>query len=165
LSLKKTQPIRALESKKIAFEPLVQSRKEYSAEGVAADLGVEVAQVLKAMLVRFSDPERPRPGGSFALFVTPGDRRLSLKKAGEALNDKNTELASERDVEWITGFQVGAVSVLGLRRENVPCYIDQHVLELNAVIISAGRPDLGIRMGSSALLEAIESPQVGYYCE
>jgi Cys-tRNA(Pro)/Cys-tRNA(Cys) deacylase len=163
--VKKTLPVRALEAKDIEFQPLTQSRSEYTAEGVAADLGVEVAMVLKAMLVRYTHPERPSPSGSFALFVTPGDRRLSLKKAAETLGDKNADLASERDVERITGFQVGAVSVVGLKREDTPCYVDESILQLNEVIISAGRHDLGLKLSPSRLVAAIDSPQIGDYCE
>lgn len=163
--MKKTQPIRALEAAGVDFEPLEQSRNEYTAEGVAADLGIEVAQVLKAMLVCYTHAQRPSPGGSFALFVTPGDRRLSLKKVGERLGDKNADLASERDVERITGFQVGAVSVVGLRRQDTPCYIDQHVLELDRVVISGGRPDLGLKLTPDALVKAVNSAQPGDFCE
>ncbi|MGD2057466.1 MAG: YbaK/EbsC family protein [Anaerolineales bacterium] len=163
--MKKTQPIRVLEEQGIAFEPLEQSRNEHSAEGVAADLGVELSQVLKAMLVRFDDPGRPSPSGSFALFITPGDRRLSLKKAGEVLGDKNAALASERDVERVTGFQVGAVSVVGLRRDEIARFLDERVLKLKEVIISAGRPDLGLRLGSSDLRNSLGTPQVGDFCE
>jgi Cys-tRNA(Pro)/Cys-tRNA(Cys) deacylase len=163
--MKKTQPIRALEAREIPFEPLQQEKNEYTAQGVAADLGVYVAQVLKAMLVRYTHPERPSPSGSFALFVTPGDRRLSLKKAGETLGDKNIDLAAERDVERITGFQVGAVSVLGLRREDTPRYIDERILALEQVIISSGRPDLALQLAPDALVSALEDPGIGDYCE
>lgn len=163
--MKKTQPIRVLEEQGIAYEPLEQSRNAYTAQGVASDLGVEVSQVLKAMLVRFDDPERSSPGGSFALFITPGDQRLSLKKAGEVLGDKNVDLASERDVERITGFRVGAVSVVGLRRDEIPRFIDRQLLNLKHVIISAGRPDLGLRLASTDLLNALETAQIGDFCE
>lgn len=163
--MKKTQPVRALEAKGVAFVALEQTKSEYTAEGVAADLGLELAQVLKAMLVRYTHSRRSSPSGSFALFVTPGDRRLSLKKAGEVLGDKNVDLASERDVERITGFHVGAVSVLGLRRADTPRFIDKQVLELEQVVISAGRPDLGLRLEPGALVSALEAPVLGDYCE
>ena len=163
--MKKTQPIRALEAGGVDFAALEQSKNEYTAEGVAAELGIEVARVLKAMLVCYTHAERPSPGGSFALFVTPGDRRLNLKKVGETLGDKNVDLASERDVERITGFQVGAVSMIGLRRQDTPCYIDEHVLELESVVISAGRPDLGLKLKPDALITAADSAQIGDFCE
>jgi Cys-tRNA(Pro)/Cys-tRNA(Cys) deacylase len=160
----RTMPMRALDEKGIPYEVHQQSSKQYTAEGVAEDLGVPVAQVVKAMLVQRS----PNPSGGsnpFVLFVIPGDRRLSLKKVGAALGDKKVQLASQRDVERVTGFQVGAVSVLGFRREDVPGYVDGHVLDLEQVIISAGRPDTGLALVPGDMVRAIAGSQVGDFCE
>jgi Cys-tRNA(Pro)/Cys-tRNA(Cys) deacylase len=154
----KTLPMRVLEEKGIAFESLQQSEKQYTAEGVAADLGVPVAQVVKAMILRCSN-------GQFALMVVPGDRRLSLKKAGAVLQDKRVALAEERDVQRVTGYQVGAVSVLGFRRDDVPIHVDQGVVELDRAIISAGRPDLGLALSPADLVRALGAAQVGDYCQ
>jgi Cys-tRNA(Pro)/Cys-tRNA(Cys) deacylase len=160
----KTMPMRALDEKGINYEIHQQSSKQFTAEGVAEDLGVPVAQVVKAMLVqRSTNPGGG--GGSFVLFVIPGDRRLSLKKVGAALVDKKVQLASQRDVERVTGFQVGAVSVLGFRREDVSGYVDQHVLELEQVIISAGRPDTGLALIPADMVHAINGYQTGDFCE
>jgi prolyl-tRNA editing enzyme YbaK/EbsC (Cys-tRNA(Pro) deacylase) len=65
----------------------------------------------------------------------------------------------------VTGFQVGAVSVIGFRREDVPGYVDQHIMELEQVIISAGRPDVGLALIPSDMVKAIEGAQVGDFCE
>ena len=160
----KTLPMRVLDEKEIPYKAHQQSSKQFTSEGVAKDLGVPVAQVVKAMLVQRST----NPGGGsspFVLFVVPGDRRLSLKKVGAVLDDKKVQLASQRDVERVTGFQVGAVSVLGFRREDVPGYMDQHILELEQIIISAGRPDVGLALDPSDMVRAIDSYQVGDFCE
>jgi Cys-tRNA(Pro)/Cys-tRNA(Cys) deacylase len=160
----KTMPMRALEEKGIPYEAHQQSSKQYTAEGVAEDLGVPVAQVVKAMLVQRST--NPGDGSSpFVLFVIPGDRRLSLKKVAAALVDKKVQLATQRDVERVTGFQVGAVSVLGFRRDDVAGYVDEHVLDLEQVIISAGRPDTGLALVPNDMIRAIEGCQVGDFCE
>lgn len=143
-----TLPMRALDERGIPYEPRQQSRKQFSAEGVAQDLGVPVAWVLKAMIIQRSDRR-------FALAVIPGDRQLSLKKAGAVLGDKNVALAQQRDVERVTGFQVGAVSVLGFRRDDIPSYVDEAVLALERVIISSGRPDLGLELDPQDLLRAL----------
>ena len=157
-STKKTMPIRVLEQKGIPYKLHQHAHKQYTAEGVAEDLGVPAAQVIKAMIVQRSDRQ-------FVLMVTPGDRRLSLKKVGAVLNDKNLALATERDVQRVTGYQVGAVSVLGFRRADVPTYVDQRVLEPEQVIISAGRPDAGLALSPDALLQALEGAEVGDFCE
>jgi Cys-tRNA(Pro)/Cys-tRNA(Cys) deacylase len=143
-----TLPMRALDEQGIAYEPRQQSRKQLTAEGVAEDLGVPVAWVVKAMIVQLSDR-------SFALVVIPGDRQLSLKKVGGVLGDKNVALAQQRDVQRVTGFQVGAVSVLGYRRDDIPGYVDQSVLDLERAIISSGRPDLGLELDPQDLVRAL----------
>jgi len=149
----KTLPMRILDEGGIAYQPRQQARKQFTAEGVAEDLGVPVAWVVKAMIVQASD-------GSFSLVVIPGDLQLSLKKVGAVLGDKNGAMAQPRDVQRVTGFQVGAVSVLGYRRDDVPSYLDQTVLELERVVISSGRPDLGLEMDPQDLLRALGA-QVG----
>ncbi len=143
----KTLPMRLLEEKGVAYEPRPQSGKQFTAEGVARDLGVPVAWVVKAMIVQKSDR-------NFALIVIPGDKQLSLKKVGKALGDKNVQIADRRDVQRVTGYQVGAVSVLGFRRDDIPAYLDRGVLDLERVIISAGRPDMGWELDPTNLPHA-----------
>lgn len=157
-------PMRALDEKNIPYEIRQQAGKEFTAEGVAEDLGVPVAQVVKAMLVQRS-PSSDRERSDFVLVVIPGDRRLSLKKVGLALDDKKVKMAALRDVERVTGFQVGAVSVLGFRRQDIPGYVDQHVLELEQVIISAGRPDVGLGLLPQNMVQAIDNAQIDDLCE
>ncbi len=151
----KTMPMRALDELGVPYKIHVHARKLYTAEGVADDVGIELARVVKAMVVRRSD-------GSFAVAVIPGDRRLSLKKLGAFLKDKDLELASARDVQRVTGFQVGAVSVLGFRRRDIPVFIDQKVLEYETVIISSGRPDAGLEVNPQELRQALGA-QVGSF--
>lgn len=146
----KTLPMRILEEKGIAYEPRQQARKQLTAEGVAEDLGVPVAWVVKAMIVQRSDR-------SYVLVVIPGDKQLSLKKVGGILGDKNVQMANQRDVQRVTGFQVGAVSVLGFRRDDIPSCLDQHVLEQERAIISSGRPDMGLEMDPRDLMQALDA--------
>jgi len=150
--------MRALEQKGIPFEVHQHAHKQVTAEGVAEDLRIPVAQVLKAMIVQRSNRQ-------FVLVVVPGDRRLSLKKVGAALDDKNVQLAAERDVQRVTGYQVGAVSVLGFRRTDVPAYVDQHVMDLEQAVISAGTPIAALALSPDALIKALEGAVVGDFCE
>jgi Cys-tRNA(Pro)/Cys-tRNA(Cys) deacylase len=150
----KTMVMRALEAEGVPYEYHEHVRKRYTAEGVAEELDVPLAWVVKAMILERSD-------GDFALVVIPGDKQLSLKKVAETLDDKEVTLASERDVQRVTGFQVGAVSVTGFRRKGIAGYVDQGVLELEKAIISSGRPDAGLEVKPQDLLRAIEGAQVG----
>jgi Cys-tRNA(Pro)/Cys-tRNA(Cys) deacylase len=158
----KTLPMRVLDEKGIPYEPHEQSHKQYTSAGVAEDLGVPVAQVVKAMIIQRST--RQTGQGEFAVVVIPGDRRLSLKKAGALLGDKALRLAAERDIVRVTGFQVGSVSVLGFRRDDLAGYVDRQVLDLPQVIISAGRPDAGLALSPADLVRAMGA-QTGNLCE
>ena len=149
----KTLPMRILDEQGIPYQPRQQARKQLTAEGVAEDLGVPVAWVVKAMIVQGSDR-------SFSLVVIPGDLQLSLKKIGAVLGDKNVDMAQPRDVQRVTGYQVGAVSVLGYRRDDVPSYLDQNVLAPERAIISSGRPDLGLELDPQDL-QRVLGAQVG----
>jgi Cys-tRNA(Pro)/Cys-tRNA(Cys) deacylase len=161
----KTMPMRVLEAREVPYEPRQQASRQYTAEGVAEDLGIPVAQVVKAMIVQRSGSQEERRGEQFVLVAVPGDRRLSLKKVGATLGDKNVKMASERDVQRVTGYQVGAVSVLGLRRDDVPGYLDQRVLDQEQIIISAGRPDLGLALSPADLVQAMDRAELGDFCE
>lgn len=156
--ISKTAPMRALDTAGVPYQIHLHAKNQYTAEGVAQDLGVPLAWVVKAMIVQRSD-------GKFALFVVPGDKRLSMKKVALALNDKGVSLAPEREVLRATGYQVGSVSVAGFRRDDIPGFIDQNVMKAERIIISAGRPDAGIEMSPADLPQIILNAQIGDYTE
>ena len=98
--------------------------------------------MVKTLLVR-------RPDGKHLIALVRGDQRLSLKKLARLAEVKVLEMAPAADVPRITGYQIGAVSPLGLRRGDVPVYVDQHILEEPVVSVSAGRHDAGVELAAS----------------
>jgi len=72
------------------------------------------------------------------------------------LDVKSIDLAPESDVPRITGYQIGAVAPLGLRRKDLPVYIDDHILEEARISISAGRHDAGLELNTEDLLRAVK---------
>jgi prolyl-tRNA editing enzyme YbaK/EbsC (Cys-tRNA(Pro) deacylase) len=97
--------------------------------------------------------------------VIPGDERLSLEKVRSNVGAGNVNLASKHQVERITGYTVGAVSVIGFRRRGVLAFVDRGVLDLEQVVISSGRTDAGLALSPRDLLAAVEGAQVGNFCE
>lgn len=154
----KTLPMELLEQKGIPYEAHQHQEPEYTAEGVAEDLGVPVAQVVKAMLVRCD-------GSWYVLVVVPGDRRLSLEKVQATVGAGKVHLASKQQVERVTGYTVGAVSVMGFRQGGVLTFVDRRVLDLEQVVISSGRPDAGLALSPDDMMKALEGAQVGDFCE
>ncbi|MGE5601475.1 MAG: YbaK/EbsC family protein [Nitrososphaerales archaeon] len=64
-------------------------------------------------------------------------------------------MSGKRDVVRVTGYQVGSVSVTGFRRDDIAGYVDRRLLDLPQVIISAGRPDVGIGLAPAGMVEAM----------
>ena len=144
----KTHAARALDEMGIPYKVLGQSHRARNVEEAATERGVPVCQIVKTLLAR-------RPDKRHVVALVRGDQRLSLKKLARLVEVKALEMAPEVDVPRITGYQIGAVSPLGLRRSDVPIYVDHHILEEPRVSISAGRHDTGLELSSEDLVEAV----------
>lgn len=144
----KTNVMRELEAIGVPYTVKPHSRKVYTAEDAAAERGIRLSQVVKTMLVR-------RENGQTVLALLPGHRRLSLKRLAGVIGDRKVGLASHDDVHKITGYEVGAVSPIGVRKHGLAVYIDAAVLEEELVDISGGRHDVGVELHSADLLRAV----------
>ncbi len=145
----RTHAIRTLEEKGIPYRLLEQAHKAKNVHEAAAERGVAEHQVVKSLLVRGVDKKH-------ALVLVRGDQRLSLKKLARVAGVKAFEMAPPADVPRITGYQIGAVAPLGLRRSDLPIYIDHHILEESRVSVSAGRHDAGLELATEDLIRAVE---------
>ena len=149
----RTHASRALDEMGIPYRVLHHDHKVKNVEEAAAERGVPVQQVVKTLLVR-------RPDRRHLIALVRGDQRLSLKKLARLTAVKTLEMAPEPDVPRITGYQIGAVAPVGLRRSDLPIYIDHHILEEPRVSISAGRHDAGLELATEDLVRAVAG-QVG----
>jgi Cys-tRNA(Pro) deacylase len=145
----RTHAVRALEEMGIAYEVLLQDHRASNVEEAADERGVSTRQIVKTLLVR-------RPDRRHLVALVRGDQRLSLKKLARIVGVKTLEMAPEKDVPRITGYRVGAVAPLGLRRQDVPIYVDRHILEEPRVSISAGRHDAGLELATGDLVRAVK---------
>jgi Cys-tRNA(Pro) deacylase len=150
----RTCAIRALDDQGIPYRLVMHDHRAMSVEEAAAERGVPINQVVKALLVRRSAEHRA-PGWSHVMALVRGDQRLSLKKLARVTNVKRLEMAPPADVPRITGYQVGAVSPLGLRRTDVAIYVDQHIGEESQVSVSVGRHDAGLVLDTDDLIRAV----------
>jgi len=148
MSKVQTHAIRALDEQGIPYRLVEHAHKAMNVEEAAAERGVPPRQVVKTLLVR-------RPDGRHLIALVRGDQRLSLKKLARVAQVKTLEMAPPADVPRITGYQVGAVAPLGLRRGDVPIYLDQTILDEAEVSISAGRHDTGLALAAQDLLRAV----------
>jgi Ala-tRNA(Pro) deacylase len=148
-----THAIRVLDELHIPYQVLLHTHKAMDVEEAAAARGVPVRQIVKTLLVR-------QPDGRHVIALVRGDRRLSLKKLARLVGVKGLEMAPPADVPRITGYQIGAVAPVGLRRTDVPIYVDQTILEEPRVSISAGRHDAGLELATADLVRAVSGQVV-----
>ncbi|HSJ58335.1 MAG TPA: YbaK/EbsC family protein [Anaerolineae bacterium] len=144
----RTHAIRELDELNIPYTLAEQAHKAKNVEQAAVERGVPVDQVVKTLLVR-------RANRRHVIALVRGDQRLSLKKLARIVGDKALDMAPPEDVPRITGYQIGAVSPFGLRRHDVPVYVDHHILDRPRVGVSAGRHDAGIELATADLVRAV----------
>ena len=146
----KTNAARLLDSLGIAYElrSYEVDPDDLSAISVARKVGLPPEQVFKTLLTRAATGD---PAHLFA--VIPGDAELDLKKLAQAASLKKIELASLKDVEPLTGYIRGGVTVMAARTA-FPAYADE-TIELHDIIsVSAGQRGLQLLLTPADYLRA-----------
>ena len=83
----------------------------FSAAAVANQIGLPAAEVFKTLIADVQGV-----GSCFA--IVPGDADLDLKALARAAGGRKAALAPRRNVQQLTGYPRGAVTVLGAKRSS-----------------------------------------------
>lgn len=126
-----------------AHDPRVRSFGAEAVDRLAADLGLDPAQIFKTLLVRTE--------GGLAVAVLPVPNSLSLKAAAKALGARKAVLADPAEAERSTGYVVGGISPLG-QRKRLPTVVDESALAWDRVLCSGGRRGLDIALAPADLV-------------
>ena len=99
-------------------EPAVKrfDRKTETAESSAMALGVEVARIVKSLVVSAQ--------GEPVIALVPGNRRADMRAVARILGVKKVRMADPGMVQEWSGFTVGAVPPVGHLRE-IPVLMDE----------------------------------------
>jgi len=128
----KTNGARFLESLRIPFElrEYEVDPDDLSAVTVAKKIGMPPEQVFKTLLTS---------GGPDAhLFaVIPGDAELDFKKLARAAGVRKAEMVSLKEVQPLTGYVRGGVTVFGAKKA-FPVYVDETAVLFDKISVSAG---------------------------
>jgi len=147
----KTNAARLLDRIGVAYE--LQSyevdESDLTAISVARKIGMPPEQVFKTLLTRTSS-------GDHIFAVVPGDSELDLKKLAQAAGAKKVELASLKEVEPLTGYIRGGVTVMGARKP-FPAFVDETVELFDRISVSAGQRGLQIILSPQDYLRATEA--------
>ena len=145
----KTNCMRVLESKKIAYTPhLYEADPSLSGEQIAGILGEEPDQVFKT-LVTAGKPQK------YYVFVIPVNRELNLKKAAAAVGEKSVSMIPQRDLLPLTGYVHGGCSPIGMKKK-FPSYIHESAVGLEKIFVSAGRVGCQAELSPADLIRVAE---------
>src|SRR5215467_9386435 len=144
----KTNAVRILDALGVHYElrEYEVDPEDLAAETVAAKLGMPAEQVFKTLLARGD-----RNGPCFA--VIPGNYELDLKAVAKLSGDRKVELVPLKQVQPLTGYIRGGVTVLGAKKE-FPVYADETIELFDVVSVSAGTRGLQILLAPSDYLRA-----------
>ena len=147
----KTNAARLLDGLKISYElrPYEVDPDDLTAISVAKKIGMPPEQVFKTLLAQTN-------AGEHAFAVIPGDAELDLKKLAHAAGAKKAELASLKEVEPLTGYIRGGVTVMAAKKP-FPAFADETIELFDVISVSAGQRGLQLILSPADYLRASES--------
>src|SRR2546425_3014462 len=146
----KTNAARILDALGIRYElrEYEVDEEDLSAESVARKVQLPPEQVFKTLVCRGD-----RSGVLFA--VVPAAAELDFKVAARLSGDRSVEMVALREVQPLTGYIRGGVTVLGARKD-YPAYADETIELFDAISVSAGMRGTQLLLPPSPHLPAAE---------
>ena len=151
----KTNALRILDQKKIAYEIFQYNKQDGKIDGVsvAEKIGQDYKLVYKT-LVTISG------SGTIYVFVIPVDAELDLKKAAKVSGEKKIEMLPMKDIQKWTGYIRGGCSPVGMKKQ-YRTYINESAKSQGSIIVSAGKIGVQMKLRVDDLLAAV----IGDYAE
>jgi Cys-tRNA(Pro)/Cys-tRNA(Cys) deacylase len=144
----KTNAARYLDSLGISYEirEYEVAPEEFSAVMVAEKIGLPAEQVFKTLLCSTHEREH-------VFAVVPGDAELDFKKLAAAAGTRKAEMVSLKEVQPLTGYVRGGVTVFGAKKD-FPVFVDETVELFDVVSVSAGTRGVQVVLSPADYLRA-----------
>ena len=147
----KTNGARFLENLGIAFElrEYEVDTEDLSATTVARKIGMPPEQVFKTLLTT--------GGPNLYIFtVIPGDAELDFKKLARAAGLRKAEMVPLKDVQPLTGYIRGGVTVFGAKKA-YPVFVDETAILFDKISVSAGARGTQLILSPDDYIRATEA--------
>lgn len=144
----KTNAARLLDSLAIPYElrSYDVDPNDLTAISVAGKIGLPPEQVFKTLLTVAT-------GNTHLFAIVPGDAALDLKKLASAAGVRKTELAPLKEVEPLTGYIRGGVTVLAAKKP-FPAFADETLELFETISVSAGQRGLQLLLSPADYLRS-----------
>ncbi len=146
MKINKTNVARILDQKKIEYGlvPYNVDENDLAATHVAAELGEDIAQVFKTLVLRGD-----RNG--LLVCVIPGDKEVDLKKAARLSGNKKVEMIAMKELLPLTGYIRGGCCPIGMKKP-YPTWIHSTCMDFPFIFISAGVRGLQLKIAPQDLV-------------
>jgi len=150
----KTNGARILESLGIPFalREYEVDPEDLSALTVAKKVGMPPEQVFKTLLTTGGP-------GVYVFAVIPGDAELDFKKLARAAGLRKAEMAPLKEVQPLTGYIRGGVTVFGAKKP-YPVFVDETIILFDQISVSAGARGVQLILSPNDYLRAAQALEV-----
>jgi Cys-tRNA(Pro)/Cys-tRNA(Cys) deacylase len=150
MQVTKTNAMRILDAKKIAYEVLIYDNEDGKIHGtaVAEKIGRAPESVFKTLV--------SHSGNNLYVFVIPVGEELDLKKAAKAAGEKKIEMLPLKDLQKWTGYIRGGCSPVGMKKL-FPTFIDSSAEVLNTIAVSAGKIGMQMELAPKLLADTVSA--------
>lgn len=147
MKINKTNAARLLDKAKITYTlvPYEVDENDLSAVHVASQLGENIAQVFKTLLLHGDK-------NGYFVCVIPGGEEVDLKKAAKISGNKSCEMIPVKELLPLTGYIRGGCSPIGMKK-HFPTYIHRTAGQFDKIYISAGQRGLQIQISPADLIK------------
>jgi Cys-tRNA(Pro)/Cys-tRNA(Cys) deacylase len=147
----KTNAARILESLGIPYtlQEYEVDPDDLSAVAVARKIALPVEQVFKTLLTT-TGPDQ------YAFAVIPGDAELDFKKLARSAGARKAEMVSLKDVQPLTGYIRGGVTVFGAKKD-FPVFADETIELFDFISVSAGQRGIQILLAPQDYLRVAKA--------
>ena len=147
----KTNAARFLDSLGIGYElrEYEVDPEDLSAITVANKIGLPAEQVFKTLLCVTSEREH-------VFAVIPGNAELDFKRLAQAAGARKAEMVSLKDVQPLTGYIRGGVTIFGAKKA-FPAFVDETIELFDIVSVSAGTRGTQLFLAPADYLRAAQA--------
>ena len=125
--------------------PVPKDRKTSALEMAEAG-GIDPARLFKTLIVEADD-------GKLAVAIVPASRELDRKALARVIGAKRVDLAPKDKAVRISGYQMGACSPLGQKKQ-LPTFLDASAESFETIYVSGGAYGLELEIAPEELLRA-----------
>ncbi len=152
--IKKTNALRILDRKKIAYETLSYEYNEenLSVKKIAENNYLNVDNVFKTLVVK-GDKK------GIIVAVISGQETLDLKKLAKESGNKKITLIAVKELLGLTGYIRGGCSPIGMKK-NFPVFIDTKASQFDTIYVNAGMRGLLVKLKVDDLILACQAKMV-----